>query len=371
MWNRIRIAVSVIAALAAACLVLPAVAGNPTPAYKVLEPIQQDNLVIFPVVAAVTHDTSRFLTLDEGLSSGAVVVAEAGHIGAPLVRRRPLPSPPDSSAQVNRLVLINNSDRPLLLLAGEIVTGGKQDRIVGTDRIVPPQSEPVDLSVFCVEPGRWSGTSSQFGGFAAQMAAPSIRTHAMADRDQEKVWAEVGNSRQAIAAGGVAGDSTSYARTMGTPEAKKEVDRVAEPVSRSYETLIRQLKERDAVGVVVAINGRLEWADLFASEALLQKYWAKLVRSYAAESLTHRAGGGKAPGVEEAQRFLNAVQGEREVSETEPNVYRQTEIQGAGWKVFRLTSLLPKTGFDVHVTKMASSSGNQPMGLMRRGSPVE
>jgi len=32
---------------------------------------------------------------------------------------------------VNRLVLVNNSKRPLLLLAGEIVTGGKQDRVIG------------------------------------------------------------------------------------------------------------------------------------------------------------------------------------------------------------------------------------------------
>ena len=44
-----------------------------------------------------------------------------------------------SGAEVNRLVLINNSDRPLLLLAGEIVTGGKQDRVIGADRLVPPQ----------------------------------------------------------------------------------------------------------------------------------------------------------------------------------------------------------------------------------------
>ena len=57
--------------------------------------------------------------------------------------------------EVNQLVLVNNSKRPLLLLAGEIVTGGKQDRVIGKDRIVPAESDPVDLSVFCVEPGRW------------------------------------------------------------------------------------------------------------------------------------------------------------------------------------------------------------------------
>ncbi len=71
------------------------------------------------------------------------------------------PSP--GGAQVNQLVLVNNSKRPLILLAGEIVTGGKQDRVIGKDRIIPPESDPMDLGVFCVEPGRWVGSSDRFG----------------------------------------------------------------------------------------------------------------------------------------------------------------------------------------------------------------
>src|ERR1700693_3530032 len=79
------------------------------------------------------------------------------------IRRHPPPVTRHDGAQVNRLVLVNNSKRPLLLLAGEIVTGGKQDRVIGKDRIVPAESDPVDLSVFCVEPGRWVATSEHFG----------------------------------------------------------------------------------------------------------------------------------------------------------------------------------------------------------------
>lgn len=92
---------------------------------------------------------------------------------------------------MNRLVLNNNSNRPLLLLAGEIVTGGKQDRVIGSDRIIPPDSGPVDLRVFCVEPGRWVASSSKFGSMGAQMAQPSVRTPAMAEQNQERVWDNV------------------------------------------------------------------------------------------------------------------------------------------------------------------------------------
>src|SRR5437868_13552050 len=114
------------------------------------------------------------------------------------MNRRPPPGgtlhpqyPVHESAQVNKLVLVNNSKRPLLLLAGEIVTGGKQDRVIAKDRIVPPDSDPIDLSVFCIEPGRWVESSSEFGAsangpVASFMVQPSIRENAMAAKRSEE-----------------------------------------------------------------------------------------------------------------------------------------------------------------------------------------
>ena len=154
-------------------------AGETIPAsgYKVLDPIRHGNLTIFPVVAAKTYPTNEFLTLDEGLRSGEVVVTEAGSVQG-LIRRHNRPIPHYDGAEVNKLVLVNNSARPLLLLAGEIVTGGKQDRVIGKDRIVAPESDPVDLNVFCVEPGRWTATKANFGSYDAAMAQPAVRARA-------------------------------------------------------------------------------------------------------------------------------------------------------------------------------------------------
>lgn len=130
--------------------------------YKVLDPIRHGSLTVFPIVASRSYPTAEFLTLDEGLRSAEVVVSEYGNLRG-LVRRQVTPNYHHDTAEVNRLVLVNNSKRPLLLLAGEIVTGGKQDRVIGKDRIVPPESDPVDLNVFCVEPGRWVASSDHFG----------------------------------------------------------------------------------------------------------------------------------------------------------------------------------------------------------------
>jgi hypothetical protein len=353
---------------------------TPAPGYKVLEPIRHGNLTVFPVVAAKSYPTGEFMTLDEGLRSGDVVVTEAGNVQG-LVRRHPMPAVRNEGAQVNRLVLVNNSKRPLLLLAGEIVSGGKQDRVIGKDRIVPAESDPVDLSVFCVEPGRWVATSNNFGASEAMyggrgigggaihgnapmalMVQPSVRGKAMADKDQSQVWAEVRKQQSAmetveVSAGAAPvatelAQTSSYAKVNENAEVRKQVDAIAMPIEQNYQSLIRQLRDRNAVGVVVAVNGRIIWADVFASTDLLEKYWPKLVRSYASEAVVTRAKEVEV-GVSQAQAFLGDMEGRRQMIESEPGIYRHTEVSGDGFKAFALTSLLPKTGFDVHVAKMA------------------
>jgi hypothetical protein len=53
-----------------------------------------------------------------------------------------------------------------------------------------------------------------------------------------------------------------------------------------------------------------------------------------------------------AQAFLADMHGRHETVDSEPGLYRHTEIAGDGFKAFALTSLLPKTGFALHISKM-------------------
>jgi len=365
MHNKWLLAIAAVVALVGLGLVIPclAPAGEviSSPRYSVMSPIRHGTLAVFPVTASTSHDTQAFLTLDEGLRSGDVVVSESGGI-EPMVRPRhggiPSGIRRHGDAEVNRLVLVNNSKRPLLLLAGEIVTGGKQDRVIGKDRLVPAESDPVDLSVFCVEPGRWTATKTNFGSMDSAMAQPAVRSKAMAEKNQEMVWSEV-RSAQAAVAGRVSAPAavnveaaTSYARVMQNDEVKKQVDSVAEPMLRDYQSMIKQLRDKNAVGVVVAVNGEIIWADVFASTSLLEKYWPKLVRSYAAESITGHEKNADVD-VKAAQKFLDNMDSRHETIETEPGLFRHTEIAGDGFRAFELTSLLPKTNFDLHLAKIA------------------
>jgi hypothetical protein len=350
------------------------VAGEPAPIvsdYKLLDPITHGDLTVFPVVSAKTHDTNGFLTLDEGIRSGEVVVTEVGNVHA-VMQRRPIPQNYARGAQVNSLVLVNNSQRPLILLAGEIVTGGKQDRVVAKDRIVPAESDPVDLGVFCVEPHRWVESSYKFDTHASVMAQPSVRKKAMVEKDQQQVWAGVndakdklaGNLRAAApatasetvevtAAARELESTSSYAVARENKVIRKQVQDITGPMQKSYESLIKQLRNRNAVGVVVAVKGRIVWADLFASTALLDKYWPKLLQSYAAEALT-TPGEHHDVSISDAQKFLDNWQANHETVDSEPGLYRQRELVGDSFRAFELTSLLPKAVFDVHLSKMAN-----------------
>ena len=355
--------------------------------YKVLAPISHGDLTIFPVVSAKAHDTSDFITLDEGIRSGEVVVSEVGNIHSTLPRFQPYAQRPGvRGAEVNRLVLVNNSTHPLILLAGEVVTGGKQDRVVGKDRIVPAESDPVDLSVFCVEHGRWTETSSKFDTHASVMLQPSVRMKAMFDQDQQKVWDAVGNSRSemitVVAAapaistspgsgegsggsngtGGSGGamysslnqlnNTTSYAKARENKAVKQQVDSIVGPMQQAYESVIKQLRNQNAIGVVVAVKGHIVWADMFASSSLLAKYWPKLLDSYATEALT-TTGARTEISSREAQAFLDNWQARHEEVDSEPGLYRQRELVGDKFRAYQLTSLLAKEAFDIHVSKMA------------------
>jgi hypothetical protein len=378
-------------------------AGGPEPGgengYRVLAPIESGNLLLFPVVRASGWQGkdsagTPFITLDEGIRNGEVEVTEAGNVEGLVRPRGPGQGRPVNgfrSAQVNTLVLVNNSKKPLLLLAGEIVTGGKQDRVIAKDRIVPVGADPIDLSVFCIEPGRWTASSTYFGGAGnapAQgfMAQPAVRRQAMVEKDQQQVWDSVHGAMAAMAiaappstpppgasdtvtveggriepANGAFGTS-SYARAMQSESVSEKVNEAAAPATQDREQVIEKLRAEHAVGVVAAVRGEIIWADVFADTDLLMRYWTKLVRSYAAESLA--GGDGRpAPTIADAQRFLDAPLGGRETSEGDVGVYRYTELHGARTETFVLESLLPGTGYEVHTSKMKLSGEGERMRL--------
>lgn len=337
----------------------PSPGPRPEGDWRILDPVTYENISVFPVVASYGQDTSAFLTLEEGLATGEVVVRERG--SEEMVRGRdgrPVYIPQPTGASVNQLVLINRSKRPLLLLAGELVSGGKQDRVIGKDRIVPVGAPPLPLDVFCVEHGRWTG-SSQFAA-ALTIVHPSVREKAAVDQKQTEVWDAVRSGSTAKAVAGLAGPAAApkiseerlqyaiagnahteaYEKIYQSSAVGVSIDDFVNEVQRRFSSGTSGLKGERVVGVVVAYGGDIAWSDIFASGDLFDHYWHKLLRSYAVEALA-RPTVRTVASREGASEFLRRLNG-RETMETEPGVYRWSEITEGQLAEIELEALSPK-----------------------------
>jgi len=338
------------------------VPAKPETEWRLLEPIGYENLTVFPVVASSGYDTRMFMTLEEGLSRGDVVVREQGaetmvrYRGG--VRRGATEN--YSGPSVNQLVLINRSNRPLLLLAGELVSGGKQDRIIAKDRIVAPRSDPLPLDVFCVEHGRWSA-GSQFSE-TKTIVHPSVREQAALTQRQSDVWASVvgGTAAQGSAAPTAAprvsaedlaetvqseAPTESYAMIYGSRRVAPSVDGMVDELERRFRRKTAGLEGERVVGVVVAYGGEVAWSDIFASGDLFDRYWSKLLRSYAVEAVARPTLREKAS-ADDAQEFLRRLKG-REQTDSEPGVYLWREINEGRLSQIELEVVQPKP-FTLH-----------------------
>lgn len=347
--------------------------GGSAQPWELGAPVTYQDLTIFPVISSQNADTRDFETLDEALSSGDAVISEQGGYMRRTRDGQPVPVYTGGSA-VNQLVLVNRGKRPLLLLAGEVVSGGKQDRIIGKDRIVPIGSAPLPLDVFCVEHGRWTGDSMNFSA-AETMVHPTVREQAAVKQDQGQVWAAVRDetpkvgqsesvaveSRAAGIGAGAAGTlspappalsqaaiggviqgapSQSYRRIYQSPMVQNSVEGFADEMSRRFDRATSGIKGGHVVGVVVAFGDEVAWSDIFASSQLFETYWPKLLRSYVVEALT-RPAVRQAATIDDARDFLRPATG-RTQEDTEPGVYTWREQSVDGLTQIELEALAPR-----------------------------
>lgn len=346
------------------------------PEWRAGQPVTYETLTVFPVLSSQDADTGAFETLDAALVSGDAVVSEQGE-GMRRSRNGDAEAVPSysSGAQVNQLVLINRGKRPLLLLAGEVVSGGKQDRIIGKDRIIPIGAKPLPLDVFCVEHSRWTSGGAKFSA-ARRMVHPTVREQAAVEQDQSQVWAAVRGDVAAarersdtasnlavapprIASRELAGVVASAAPTEGyrsiyqSAEVGPSVENFAQEVQKRFERATSGLKGEHVVGVIVAYGGEVAWSDIFASSELFDAYWPKLLRSYAVEALTRPATQEKVS-VTDAQDFLRPAIGHiRE--ETEPGVYRWRERSEGRVAEIEIEALSPEA-LTLHWLKVMRTS---------------
>jgi len=238
---------------------------------SLLAPIQIDSLTLTPIVA--TPGTAKadpdVLVLDQAFAQKLIKIKE------------------QDSESVNSLTLSNSADRPLFLLAGEVIIGGKQDRIIGRNTVIPANTTQ-DVPVFCVEHGRWNGTTAQFTS-AKALAHGRLRGKASYAAQQD-VWDEVAVKNQER--------KTTSASDTYRKVAQQQSDGTLSAMERRVDAALAKLSAADRgrmVGYAVAINGAVATVDVFGSPALFKKLETKLVRSYLTEAVDVAARKGAVP----------------------------------------------------------------------------
>jgi len=202
----------------------------------------------------------EILTLDEARAHGALTVIER------------------AQASVPELIAENRGKTHVLLLAGEILVGGKQNRVLREDLLLPPLSGPRNIAVYCVEQGRWNEGRKDFDS-RGSVVQPSVRSQVLRKAEQSRIWSGVAAASRSVAAPSPTG---SYQAIYDKPEVKAQL----EETSRRFDPAMAPT----AVGAAVFVGPNLAGVDCFHAPGLFAREWPKLLRAYALDAYGVAAG---------------------------------------------------------------------------------
>jgi len=244
---------------------------------QVLEGHHYRGLTVFPVQVRGYAPGVNPLTLDEALARNAVSITEKG------------------AGQVPVLVLENRGGQYVFVMAGEILVGGKQNRILREDVLLPPHSGLIELPAYCVEEGRWTKRSNGFQS-DGNVASSDIRLKAQNAAPQASVWSGVRETSKALRQESRSGD---FNDVLKRGEVSRELGAYREEFCR--------VMPRRVVGMVVAQNGRFVGVDLFGGTSLFFRLRVKVLDSYSVGVLYRDRRIPAVPARGAAQQFLNRV----------------------------------------------------------------
>lgn len=275
--------------------------------------IQSKNVTLYPVVSTKPNlkQMDDMITLSEARARGWVKVEEQ----------------PDETVEV--LQVTNTGTKSIFLLAGDILLGGKQDRIISEDTVVPP-GKTVKVKVFCVDQGRWSGDDKFMD--TGMQATSRVKEAAMVARDQGRVWEEVENSNTLAAKADTELHYLAGASLRQTVDSKLIKARQAD-----VDGVVAQvMKVPNVVGVVTVVDGKLSGFEYFGSNTFFGKALPNILKGVFTDALINKGEMAKSvAGSKEAAAFVaDSLQGKQEsrhvgFSGQELQVTRGRSAQGA------------------------------------------
>ncbi|MDP2922141.1 MAG: hypothetical protein Q8O30_00265 [Candidatus Omnitrophota bacterium] len=245
-------------------------------ALEVGDSIYYENLTIIPVYTNKLKDRTSYTTLDEALKYHWLEVTEL------------------EGGQVPQVRLTNLSDKYIYIMGGEIITGCKQDRLVGRDVLIGPKSKNIVVPVYCVEQGRWTYQSDKFYS-KEKLGTWDLRAQGqMAEQSsQSNIWHKVSRINKSM---NVQSHSDAYQAAYDSEPVRQKI--------AGFECRMQNIPQlhTDTVGVIVAVGEKIVSVDIFANPSLFKKIWPKLLKSSALAAISSDTAGSVSQ--EEAAEFL-------------------------------------------------------------------
>lgn len=221
------------------------------------------NLILYPILggAHFMHETnnSSYTSLEDALKQKKVIITEK------------------EGGQVNQLFIENVSSDTVYIMAGEVVKGGKQDRVISDDKVLVPKSGKLNIDVFCVEHNRWNYKSDRNFSQYHSLSTNSVRKSAVKEKNQTEVWEKVADITTTQNAQTSTG---TYTALTNSPLFTNDLNAYITYFTNSFKGL------NNCVGFVGISEDKIIGCDIFASNGMFKKQLKNLLQSYSTEAIT-------------------------------------------------------------------------------------
>jgi len=232
-------------------------------------PFTYKNLSIFLIHGDDKLVHSNLITLQEAIEQKKIIIHE--------------------TENVNELHVENISTTQIFIQSGDIVKGGKQDRVIQFDLVVNPNSGRIPISSFCVEQQRWSKRGKedlyQFNSSRNRITSKRLKLAAKENQSQQEVWEAVSISQDKLSGsvGKSVKSSVSGSSLQLTLEDKDIVKQTKDYINNISNKIYNR---KNIIGYVFAINGEINSADIYANTKLFKKMWPKLLEASSVEAVS-------------------------------------------------------------------------------------
>jgi hypothetical protein len=224
--------------------------------------MEYKNLRIIPIRPkhGFGNGAPHVISLSQAVKQGIATISERGSA---------------STENVHYLRINNHSDQTIYISSGEVVSGGRQDRIIAQDTLLAPNGRDQYISAMCVEELRWSDKERKFSyqGFAN----PSLRKVLDESKNQVLIWREIAKQL----------DDNKIPNKSGAYLSRVADKKMMQLNDEYYNFFKAKFKSADStiVGFVCMSGDKVIGSDIYASSGLFYNQLDPLLKGYCDEAV--------------------------------------------------------------------------------------